>query len=82
MLLLGDDLRAFLAIARSLGRRGVEVHAAPSDFSSSALKSRYIAAGCAAYAVDLMNKMQQITANLIKAGVLKADQPKPPANLA
>jgi predicted ATP-grasp superfamily ATP-dependent carboligase/protein-tyrosine-phosphatase len=44
VLLLGDDLRAFLAIARSLGRRGVEVHAAPSDFSSPALKSRYIAA--------------------------------------
>lgn len=35
-----------------------------------------------AAAVDLMNKMQQITANLIKAGVLKADQPKPPSNLA
>ena len=35
-----------------------------------------------AAAVDLMNKMQQITANLIKAGVLKADQPKPPPNLA
>jgi protein-tyrosine-phosphatase/predicted ATP-grasp superfamily ATP-dependent carboligase len=44
VLLLGDDLRAFLAIARSLGRRGIEVHAAPSDFSSPALKSRYIAA--------------------------------------
>ncbi|HEX8261983.1 MAG TPA: ATP-grasp domain-containing protein [Allosphingosinicella sp.] len=44
VLLLGDDLRAFLAIARSLGRRGVEVHAAPSDFSSPALASRYIAA--------------------------------------
>jgi protein-tyrosine-phosphatase/predicted ATP-grasp superfamily ATP-dependent carboligase len=44
VLLLGDDLRAFLAIARSLGRHGVEVHAAPSDFSSPALKSRYIAA--------------------------------------
>lgn len=44
VLLLGDDLRAFLAIARSLGRRGVEVHAAPSDFSSPALRSRYIAA--------------------------------------
>src|SRR5688500_5877658 len=44
VLLLGDDLRAFLAIARSLGRRGVEVHAAPSDCSSPALKSRYIAA--------------------------------------
>jgi predicted ATP-grasp superfamily ATP-dependent carboligase/protein-tyrosine-phosphatase len=44
ILLLGDDLRAFLAIARSLGRRGVEVHAAPSDYSSPALKCRYIAA--------------------------------------
>jgi hypothetical protein len=28
-----------------------------------------------AAAVDLMNKMQQITAGLIKAGVLKADAP-------
>lgn len=36
----------------------------------------------AAAAVDLMNKMQQITANLIKAGVLKADQKPPPPNLA
>ena len=33
-------------------------------------------------AVDLMNKMQQITAGLIKAGVLKADAPKPPENVA
>jgi predicted ATP-grasp superfamily ATP-dependent carboligase/protein-tyrosine-phosphatase len=44
VLLLGDDLRAFLALARSLGRRGVEVHAAPSDFSSPALRSRYVTA--------------------------------------
>ena len=29
----------------------------------------------ASAAVDLMNKMQQITAGLIKAGVLKQDQP-------
>jgi hypothetical protein len=36
----------------------------------------------AAAAVDLMNKMQQITAGLIKAGVLKADAPKAPENLA
>lgn len=34
-----------------------------------------------AAAVDLMNKMQQITASLIKAGVLKADAPKPPDNI-
>jgi len=33
----------------------------------------------AAAAIDLMNKMQQITAGLIKAGVLKADPPQAPA---
>jgi hypothetical protein len=33
-------------------------------------------------AVDLMNKMQQITAGLIKAGVLKADAPAKPAGQA
>ena len=31
----------------------------------------------ASAAVDLMNKMQQITAGLIKAGVLKQDAPPP-----
>jgi hypothetical protein len=31
-------------------------------------------------AVDLMNKMQQIAAGLVKAGVLKADAPPPPAD--
>ena len=36
----------------------------------------------ASAAVDLMNKMQQITAGLIKAGVLKQDAPQPPANIA
>ena len=35
-----------------------------------------------AAAVDLMNKMQQITAGLIKAGVIKADPPKTPENVA
>lgn len=35
-----------------------------------------------AAAVDLMNKMQQITASLVKAGVLKADAPKAPGNLS
>lgn len=30
-------------------------------------------------AVDLMNKMQQITAELIKAGVLRSDAPAKPA---
>jgi hypothetical protein len=33
-------------------------------------------------AVDLMNKMQQITASLVKAGVLKADAPKVPESLS
>lgn len=43
VLVLGDDTRSFLAIARSLGRQGIEVHAAPANFSSFALRSRYIA---------------------------------------
>ncbi len=42
ILVLGDDARAFLAVVRSLGRRGFEVHAAPSDRTSPALRSRYI----------------------------------------
>ena len=32
----------------------------------------------ASAAIDLMNKMQQITAELIKAGVLRADAPAKP----
>ena len=43
VLVLGDDTRAFLAVVRSLGRRGFEVHAAPTDFTSPALASRYLA---------------------------------------
>jgi len=43
VLVLGDDTRSFLAIVRSLGRRGIEVHAAPFDFTAPALHSRYIA---------------------------------------
>lgn len=41
-LVLGDDTRSFLAVVRGLGREGVEVHAAPTDFTSPALTSRYI----------------------------------------
>jgi protein-tyrosine-phosphatase/predicted ATP-grasp superfamily ATP-dependent carboligase len=41
-LVLGDDTRSFLAVVRGLGRNGIEVHAAPADFTSPALKSRYI----------------------------------------
>jgi protein-tyrosine-phosphatase/predicted ATP-grasp superfamily ATP-dependent carboligase len=42
-LVFGDDTRSFLATVRSLARKGVEVHAAPFDFRSPALVSRYIA---------------------------------------
>ncbi|MGH7071949.1 MAG: ATP-grasp domain-containing protein [Acetobacteraceae bacterium] len=41
-LVFGDDTRSFLAIVRSLGRGGIEVHAAPTDFTSPALASRYV----------------------------------------
>ena len=41
-LVIGDDTRGFLATVRSLGRGGIEVHAAPFTFQSPALKSRYI----------------------------------------
>lgn len=42
VLVLGDDTRSFLAIVRSLGRQGLVVHAAPANFTSAALRSRYI----------------------------------------
>lgn len=42
VLVLGDDTRSFLAIVRSLGRQRVAVHAAPANFTSPALRSRYI----------------------------------------
>ncbi len=44
VLVVGDDTRSFLATVRSLGRQGIVVHAAPTDFRSPALASRYIAA--------------------------------------
>jgi predicted ATP-grasp superfamily ATP-dependent carboligase len=43
VLVLGDDVRAFLAVVRSLGRRGLEVHVAPVDMASPALASSFIA---------------------------------------
>lgn len=42
VLVIGDDSRSFLSTVRSLGRQGIEVHAAPFDFRSPALLSRYI----------------------------------------
>jgi len=43
VLILGDDTRSFLAAVRSLGRLGLEVHVAPDNWSSPALKSKFIA---------------------------------------
>ena len=43
VLVLGDDTRSFLAIVRSLGRRAIAVHAAPVNFRSVALRSRFVA---------------------------------------
>lgn len=43
VLVLGDDANAFLAVVRSLGRQGLEVHGAASDPTSPAFSSRYIA---------------------------------------
>jgi protein-tyrosine-phosphatase/predicted ATP-grasp superfamily ATP-dependent carboligase len=42
VLVLGDDTRSFLTTVRSLGRKGIEVHVAPIDMRSPALRSRYI----------------------------------------
>ena len=42
VLVIGDDMRIFLAVARSLGRAGMEVHAVPFDPHSPALTSRYV----------------------------------------
>ena len=44
ILVVGDDDKVFLATCRSLGRAGVEVHAAPFDHAAAALASRYISA--------------------------------------
>jgi predicted ATP-grasp superfamily ATP-dependent carboligase len=44
VLVFGDDMRIFLAVVRSLGRAGKEVHAAPFNWHSPALQSKYISA--------------------------------------
>jgi len=41
-LVLGEDTKAFLAVIRSLGRAGLEVHVAWCPWNSAALESRYI----------------------------------------
>ncbi|MGQ0558019.1 MAG: carboxylate--amine ligase [Sphingosinicella sp.] len=40
--MLGDDIGVFLAVARSIGRRGIEVHVAPTDHQAPGLCSRYV----------------------------------------
>lgn len=42
VLVLGDDMRIFLAVVRSLGRAGKEVHGAPFNWHSPALSSKYL----------------------------------------
>lgn len=42
ILVLGDDTRAFLAVIRSLGRGGAEVHVAWHDPRGPAVRSRYV----------------------------------------
>ncbi len=44
VLVIGDDMRIFLAVIRSLGRAGKQVHAAPFNRHSPALRSKYISA--------------------------------------
>ncbi len=44
VLVFGDDMRIFLAVVRSLGRAGKEVHAAPFNWHAPALKSKYVSA--------------------------------------
>ena len=41
-LILGNDTFSFLAVVRSLGRKGVSVHVAGVDANSPALWSRYV----------------------------------------
>jgi predicted ATP-grasp superfamily ATP-dependent carboligase len=42
VLVIGDEMRIFLAVTRALGRAGREVHAVPFVWDSPALSSRYV----------------------------------------
>jgi predicted ATP-grasp superfamily ATP-dependent carboligase len=44
VLVIGDDMRVFLAIVRAFGRAGKTVHVAPPDPKAPALRSRHITA--------------------------------------
>ncbi len=71
----GQTLRFEFCVTR------IEEHPAPARPTGKRYPACRLVLSAGA-AVDLMNKMQQITAGLIKAGVLKADAPKPPENVA
>lgn len=68
----GQTLRLEFAVNRLDDQRSPEGGATGKRYPVCRL---VLSAGAA---VDLMNKMQQITAELIKAGVLKADAPAKP----
>jgi hypothetical protein len=64
----GQTLRIEFCVSR------LEDHKPPAAVSGKRYPACRLVLSATA-AVDLMNKMQQITAGLIKAGVLKTDQP-------
>lgn len=66
----GQTLRLEFCVSR------IEDHKPPSPATGKRYPACRLVLSAAA-AVDLMNKMQQITAGLIKAGVLKTDAPAP-----
>jgi hypothetical protein len=64
----GQTLRLEFCVSR------IEEHKAPAPATAKRYPACRLVLSTAA-AIDLMNKMQQITAGLIKAGVLKSDAP-------
>ena len=74
VLVFGDDMRIFLAVVRSLGRAGKEVHAAPFNWHAPALRSRYVrkvhylprySDGAAAWRGSVLNLLQKERFDLI-----------------
>jgi hypothetical protein len=71
----GQTLRLEFCVTRLDDQRG------PTSVSARRYPACRLVLSATA-AVDLMNKMQQITAGLIKAGVVKADAVEKPASVA
>ena len=69
VLLLGNDDRVILAVARGLGRNGIAVHVGWCEPESPALRSRYIAAShhIAAYRPDTWDWVNDLN-RLVDAG--------------